>query len=206
MEELKNYCKNRKLITIICDNCGSEFQKPESEYKRNVKLGRKNFCCRSCAATYSNQHRSKDSFSSNIAKYAGNQKDEYTPFRYTMRCVRRRDKEIDIDLEYLKHVWEEQKGICPYTGLSLVLPTDSNIKTIHPTIRASLDRIDSSKGYVRGNVQFISTSINYLKSDMSDLETKRFLKQISFFTSTFAEDKTISSSSINEEQDAQAGN
>lgn len=206
MEELKNYCKGRKLITVICDNCGSEFEKPESEYKRNVNLGRKNFCCRSCAAIYNNQHRNKELFNSDIAKYAANRRDEYTPFRYTMRCLRRRDKELNIDLEYLKSVWEEQKGICPYTGLSLVLPTDSNVKDLHPTIRASLDRIDSSKGYVKGNVQFISTCINYLKSDMSDLETKQFLKKISSFTSTFVEDKTISSSSINEEQDTQAGN
>lgn len=37
MEELKKYCVGRKLVTITCDCCGKEFQKPESEYKRNGK-------------------------------------------------------------------------------------------------------------------------------------------------------------------------
>ena len=41
------YKQKRKLITITCDYCGKEFSKPESEYKRNVKLGRHNFCSRS---------------------------------------------------------------------------------------------------------------------------------------------------------------
>jgi hypothetical protein len=34
----------------------------------------------------------------------------------------------------------------------------------------SLDRIDSSKGYVRGNLRFVSDKANRLKSDMSDAE------------------------------------
>lgn len=51
----------------------------------------------------------------------------------------------------------------------------------------------------------ISTPINLMKSTMSDLETKKFLKSISSFTASLDTDKTISSSS-NEEQDVQAGN
>ena len=65
--------------------------------------------------------------------------------------------------------------------------------------------IDSSKGYVKGNVQFVSTPINLMKSEMSDLDTKKFLKLISSYTSSFDEEWTISSPS-NEGSDAQAGN
>lgn len=43
---------------------------------------------------------------------------------------------------------------------------------------ASLDRIDSSKPYERGNVQFVAWPINYAKSDMSDRQMKRFVKLI----------------------------
>lgn len=73
------------------------------------------------------------------------------------------------------------------------MPTYGNIKKISYTQRASLDRIDSTKGYIKGNVQFVSTPINLMKQSMSDLETKQYLKQISNFTSSFNEDRTISS-------------
>lgn len=42
------YKQNRKLITIKCDCCGKEFEKPVSEYNRNIKLGRANYCSRAC--------------------------------------------------------------------------------------------------------------------------------------------------------------
>jgi hypothetical protein len=34
----------------------------------------------------------------------------------------------------------------------------------------SLDRIDSSKGYVKGNLRFVSDRANRMKSDMTDQE------------------------------------
>ena len=34
----------------------------------------------------------------------------------------------------------------------------------------SLDRIDSSKGYIKGNLRFVSSKANSLKSDMSDAQ------------------------------------
>ena len=37
---MQKYKHNRTLITIICDQCGKEYSKPVSEYKRNQKLGK----------------------------------------------------------------------------------------------------------------------------------------------------------------------
>lgn len=209
MEEQKKYMQNRRLVTFICDNCGKEAQKPLSEYNRNIKLGRKNFCCRSCSATYRcNLYKDTPTEAQlqaqqNIKNYCQNHKDELTPFRYSFRNAKKRFKEFNLTLEDLKQIWEQQAGICPYTGLKLKLPTYTKCKNIW--YRASLDRIDSSKGYIVGNVQFVSTPINFMKSTMSDLETKQYLKLISFYTSHFCEDETISSSQ-NEMLGAQAGN
>ena len=188
--------QNRKLITFICDNCGKKSQKPISEYNRNKKLGRHNFCSRSCACSFNNKHSipSEKQIQNykNISKYSNNRKDEYSNFRYTLRNVRKRFCEVNVTLDYLKSIWEKQEGVCPYTGLHLYLPTwKKSNDLIH---RASLDRIDSSKGYIIGNVQFVSTPINLMKSTMSDLQTKQYLKQISDYTSHFCEDGTISSS------------
>lgn len=205
MEQIKKYMQNRKLITFICDCCGKEAQKPLSEYNRNKKLGRKNFCSRSCAIRYANKnklHRFTDKCREHLLSICGNQRDEYTGFRYALRSIRKRFKEVDIDLEYLKQLWELQKGICPYTGIKLKLPTYGKHNFYFDC--ASLDRIDSSKGYVKGNVQFVSLPINLMKSTKSDIEIKQFLKQISFYTSHFCEDETISSPQ--EVLGAQAGN
>ena len=200
MEEQKKYMQNRRLVTFICDNCGKEAQKPLSEYNRNIKLGRKNFCCRACSATYRcNLYKDTPTEAQlqaqqNIKNYCQNHKDEWTPFRYSLRNAKKRFKEFNLTLEDLKQIWEQQDGVCPYTGLKLYLPT-WNKKGSYEQLwcRASLDRIDSSKGYIVGNIQFVSTPINLMKSTMSDLETKQYLKLISFYTSHFCEDGTISS-------------
>ena len=47
-----------------------------------------------------------------------------------------------------------------------------------PIYTASLDRIDSNKGYIKGNVQFISTAINYMKNNMSNEDTVKLCKII----------------------------
>ena len=43
----KNKSK-RKMGECTCDNCGIKFEKPLSEINRNNKLGRQNFCSRTC--------------------------------------------------------------------------------------------------------------------------------------------------------------
>lgn len=42
----------------------------------------------------------------------------------------------------------------------------------------SIDRIDSSKGYVRGNVQFVCDVVNRMKADMHVTELQYWCKKI----------------------------
>lgn len=190
MEKIKNY--GRKTIKVVCDNCGCEFEKPLSEFTRNTKLGRHNYCSRKCAgeATAKRQNGKKRGPATgksleHLKEICGNRRDEYTPYRYTYRCVMRRFQDVDIEVDDLVEQWNKQNGICPYTGLSLILPENGNIKNIDFFHRASLDRIDSEKGYVKGNIQFVSTPINLMKQTQSDADVKKFLKEISDFTSKF---------------------
>lgn len=50
--------------------------------------------------------------------------------------------------------------VCPYTGLVLTVPRQSHPK--HSDI--TIDRIDSTKGYIPGNVMAISRAANNFKS------------------------------------------
>lgn len=72
----------------------------------------------------------------------------------------KRGLEYNITAEYLFEVWNKQDGLCVYTGLPLKIGKGE----------ASVDRIDPSKGYVRGNVQWVVTKVNYMKWDSTEDE------------------------------------
>ena len=117
-------------------------------------------------------------------------RDEYSPFRQHLRLARRRvranGRECNITLEYLKELWESQGGRCPYTGWKLDNPSTTNEYNgydLHPK-RASLDRIDSAKGYVPGNVQFVSVIANYGKRDFREEELLEFCKAVAEYNQT----------------------
>jgi hypothetical protein len=161
--------KGRKLGDCICDNCGVEFKKPQSELNRNQKMGRKNFCSRTCVGKSNFKNLPSNIEKYDISKHCGNKRDDLTKFRYHYRNIKNRDKEIDITIDDLKEIWEKQDGVCPYLGVKLHINSYGKIRK-NSTYSASVDRIDSSKGYVKDNIQWISRAINFLKNDMSENE------------------------------------
>jgi len=174
-------------VKAICSECGAECEKTKAEFNRNKKSGRRNFCSRSCAAIKRNKELPKSerkNFIKNLFLYRDNRRDEYTPFRFFMKVVnnRNRHKSVDIDLSYLKDLWERQNGICYFTGWHLILPQNiegwRDCADCIKSKRASLDRIDNSKGYVKGNVRFISFMANIARSNMSDEELIKFCKSV----------------------------
>lgn len=70
--------------------------------------------------------------------------------------------DFDLDAEFLWNLWLEQENKCAISGLEIKL--DKN---------ASVDRIDSSKGYTKGNVWWTHRDINKMKMD-TDLD--QFIK------------------------------
>lgn len=165
------------MVTCKCQKCGLQFEKIKSEYNRKIKLGTPFFCSLKCSSSFDTSHldnwRKSEENKKFIKQFSGSSKDEYSPFRETLKKVKNRSKsknrEYDIDLQYLKEVWENQKGKCPYLKRKLVLPlTDQSHDKSNPNLIASLDRIDSSKGYVKGNIQFISTTLNFAKNKYSE--------------------------------------
>jgi len=83
---------------------------------------------------------------------------------YYMSAVRSRSKKLklptDLDSAYLIELWELQQGRCALSGRPLHLRFEKYGS--HPDA-ASLDRIDSEKGYVRGNVQWVHADVNQMK-------------------------------------------
>lgn len=159
-----------KTVVCICKQCKKEFLKPANEFARCARLGKMVYCSRSCAGA-----RNLSNFGDRICRQPPPPKYQANPFRYYLRNCLKRGHPCDLTLNYLKTVWEEQKGICPYSGVELVLNTHQ-LRNPDKRFTASLDRIDSNKGYIEGNVQFISMAVNFLKSTMTHQQTIEFLQ------------------------------
>ena len=99
-----------------------------------------------------------------------------------LRVRQRRESQGDTDLsvEWLKALWEKQNGVCPFTGWRLILPETTGWKSLGDrTKRASLDRVDCDKGYVKGNVRFVSVMANWARNDFTDGELIEFCRAVS---------------------------
>lgn len=79
--------------------------------------------------------------------------------------ARYRDLPFGITIEEAWAKFLTQDRRCALTGVQLVF---GGVRD--PGRTASLDRIDSSKGYVSGNIQWISKPINRMKWDLGEAE------------------------------------
>lgn len=78
-----------------------------------------------------------------------------------------RSLNYEIDIEYVSNLAEIQNYKCLYSGLELKFNGDFK------QITASIDRIDSSLGYVKDNVCWVHKDINMMKQQFTE---KRFIE------------------------------
>jgi biotin operon repressor len=93
----------------------------------------------------------------------------------TMRAATVRNLDFKVSLKYLEKLLEKQDFKCALSGRLLICGyTDLNNYT------ASLDRIDSDRGYVRDNLQFLHKDVNMAKQDMSQFDFVSLCKDVAF--------------------------
>ena len=80
--------------------------------------------------------------------------------------AKRRGILFNISIEYVWNLFLKQQRRCAISGLPLKFHSTSTTCDGN----ASLDRIDSSKGYIIDNVQWVHKDINYMKQDNSDAD------------------------------------
>ena len=168
-------------ITLICPICGAYFDRNKKEYNRSQKVGRPSYCSRTCSGKAN--VKSLGNYVGDTSRILGYKRksDEFSKFRYFLRSIKSRTYKkgkSDIDLDYLKELWESQEGKCPFTGWDLILPNNSSKQESNSPARASLDRIDNNKGYIKGNVRFVSVMANYCRNTFSDDEVKVFCEAV----------------------------
>ena len=166
-------------IKINCDNCGKEFEREKYEVKRSNQLGRSINCSRYCGAVSSNKKSTRTGDIKNLGRLA--RKDKLTPFRFLLKGHKQiaKNKSIPIDFDLTAQEvydqWEKQKGCCAYTGYPMIHPYNKKGKPLTPYV-ASIDRIDSSKGYTRDNIEIVCIVINYAKNKFTKKEILDFFR------------------------------
>lgn len=174
----------KKHLTLL----GIEF--PKARFKRimriNAKLKHENkFCCRYCEKVNDNSMRAyQKSVCLDCSKVFI--KDTYNKFNdrasiatalsrrltYIKPRAKHFQMDYDLDLDFLIKLYNEQDGKCAYTKFPMQRIGRSNMSI-------SVDRIDSDKGYVKGNVVLCLTCINLMKHKCSTNDFVRFCRIIS---------------------------
>jgi hypothetical protein len=138
--------KNGNMVIqwdCVCD-CG------EKAIRVSRLLKRGNCCCDRCRAKI-NQKKTGDI--------------SINQWNRIKRQAIIREITFDVQVEYGWELFEKQNKKCAISGLPLCF---GNTKYDETT--ASLDRIDSNKGYEKDNVQWVHKWINLMKSDFDQQE------------------------------------
>lgn len=85
-------------------------------------------------------------------------------FNTVKRGAKARALEFSITIEDMDNQFEAQNGKCFYSNLNLECAGKYNYII---TQTASLDRIDSSKGYTVDNIKWVHKDINFMKGSLS---------------------------------------
>lgn len=175
-------------VDLECTECNQSFLKEKREYNRLIRNSRSEFYCSlSCAGkkNVKNLPNEWNSSQDNIDQLNECQKkaalvnrkydkSDLVFHEYHRRCKRRKKHTVDVSFSYLRELWEKQGGRCALSNIPLKLIGD----TTDHNVMASLDRIDSGKGYLIGNVQFVSCALNLAKRDRSDESLRALLRLI----------------------------
>ena len=95
-------------------------------------------------------------------------------FNHCKYRVKKYKLKFDLDLKYLRSIYPKDNR-CPILGY-VMRPSQGKIGS--DKFSPSLDRIDPTKGYVKGNVEWVCMLANKMMSDASGEDLIRFSKWI----------------------------
>lgn len=118
----------------------------------------KNVKCLKC----SHKDRDRVNCGNSNGKWSGYEEVSLSYFNGVKSNAKKRNLIFDISMKDIWNQFIKQNKKCIYTGLELQLPRRTRLERIG---NASLDRIDSTKGYIQKNVQWVHKDINWMKQD-----------------------------------------
>ncbi len=129
------------MIEVICD-CGNKKMVSAYTLAKGSSTG-----CKVC--------QNKNYSGSNNPNWSGGNFIGSSLFTRIKRNAKIREIPFRIKMNHIEKLFDEQGGKCALTALPISF-TDNT---------ASLDRIDSSKGYIKDNVQWVHKDVNRMKNE-----------------------------------------
>jgi hypothetical protein len=150
-------------------------------HQKNTKAGR---VIPSNCAHWNEVFISKKDFENSVVKYCSSRCRYHAlsdPFESYCKDLKRRAKlknlSFDLDRDFLQEMLEiKQENRCAVTGSEIKIKGRREAATLYET--ASIDRIDSSQGYGKNNVQWVLLAINYMKMNYSPEDLNKTLELI----------------------------
>ena len=164
---------------MLCKKCGEE--KELSHFLFSKRRNRLEGWCRACRVKktllWRREHIVKHREHDAAYKRALRKKEPFSMRLQNMRGSASQHAKIlrlpyEITTEYLREIYKAQNGRCYYTGIEMII--NGNRKT--DLFLMSCDRIDSTKGYVKGNVVLCCFGLNMLKGKQAPEEMFRCLR------------------------------
>jgi hypothetical protein len=87
-------------------------------------------------------------------------------------------RDWEVSYKDLCDLFEKQNKRCALTGRKLEFSKTKKEYCKNRTTTASLDRIDSSKGYIKTNIQWVHKNVNKIKNDLSQQEFINICKEV----------------------------
>lgn len=138
---------NRSIWKCECD-CGKVF------YRTSRAITARELAHKSCGCRI-NQNGSNNCGWSGYKSIAG------TFWRTVVNGAKTRNIYFDITIQDVWNLYEHQQGKCALSGVDIIFHESG--KKLKKTT-ASVDRIDSSKGYTMDNIQLIHKHLNRMKN------------------------------------------
>jgi len=175
-KEKEKSLKIEKEGKQCCNVCNTEKTLEHFTFKMNRLRGHKTYrkICKLCHNKKRSDKRNEENKNNSLQQCLLNILDE------AKRREKKKKKGFDITLEYLSKMFNDQNGKCYYSGRQMRYnwsKEDFEGKRICPE-RISIDRIDSNKGYIQGNVVLCCWVANNIKQDLSVEEFNSIIKDI----------------------------
>jgi uncharacterized protein (DUF779 family) len=122
-------------------------------------------------------HRNKLGSSSNAFRGCGAIGSSFLSYIKTRAKYKSIEIGPDLTVEYLSSLFESQSGCCALSGQVLYPPDNYKVGWKIKT-NMSLDRIDSSEGYIVGNVQWVTKQVNFMKQSYTQDEFISVCKKV----------------------------